>query len=398
MQYPILPLKKGEDRRLRQGHLWVFSNEVDTRRTPLSTYQPGDLAVVVDHGGQPLGLAYVNPHALICARLYSRDPQRALDTRLLEERLQQALSLRERCHEHPYYRWVFGESDGLPGLVLDRYGDTVVGQIATCGMERRKAAIAQAVAATLAPRSFIWKNSGGFRDLEQLPRYQEAAWGPWPEALHIEEAGLRFTVDPQHAQKTGWFYDQRRNRDALAPLLRRGGSVLDLFSYAGAWGVRAAACGAHTVTCIDSSAHAVAAIERNARQNGFAHTVSAIQEDAFDALKRLRAEHRSFDTVIVDPPAFIKRKKDFAQGRLAYRRLNEMAMQILAPGGILVSCSCSQALPREALIESLQQGARRQGRQLQLLIHLHQGPDHPILPAVPETEYLKGSATCLQDV
>lgn len=389
VEYPALCLRKGEDARLRAGHLWVFSNEVDVKRSPLTAFRPGETAVVVDHAGKPLGIGYVNPNALICARLVTRGLRHPLDRSLIVHRLNVALALRERLYEQPYYRLVFGESDGLPGLVLDRYGDVIVGQIATAGMEAQRGAVVDAVAKVLKPATLVWKNAGSARRLENLPEYVEADIGELPASVTVEEGGLRFTIDPVRGQKTGWFYDQRGNRDVLSRLVR-GKRVLDVFSYAGAWGLRAAAMGASEVHCVDVSAAAVAAIRANAEANGLSDRVQAIEADAFEHLKGLRQQREHYDVVILDPPAFVKRKKDYVEGRLAYRRLNEAGMQVLARDGILVSCSCSYHMPRAALLDALQQGARHLDRSLQVLMQLQQGPDHPIHAAIPETDYLKG--------
>ena len=389
VEYPALCLKKGEDARLRAGHAWVFSNEVDVRRTPLSAFRPGDAAVVLDHAGKAVGIAYVNPNALICARLVARGLRHPLDRSLIVHRLNVALSLRERLHDRPYYRLVYGESDGLPGLVLDRFGDVVVGQVATAGMEALKAEVAEAVAKVLKPACLLWKNAGSVRAMEDLPEYTEVAFGTLPAQVLVEEGGLSFAIDPVGGQKTGWFYDQRANRDQLAPFAREA-RVLDLFSYAGAWGLRAAAFGAREVVCVDASAGAVAAIGANADRNGLADRVRAVQADAFDFLKEARQARERFDVVIVDPPAFAKRKKDFAEARLAYRRINEAAMQVLSKDGILVACSCSYHMPRAAFLEAVNQGARHLDRTLQVVSQLQQAPDHPVNPAIPETDYLKG--------
>src|SRR3984885_12335309 len=207
--WPILKLKRGEDRRLRAGHLWVFSNEVDTDSTPLKAFESGAMARVVSDRDQFLGFAYVNPHALICARILSRSPVHAPDRSLIVHRLRLALALRERLYSAPFYRWVFGESDGLPGLVLDRYGDIMVGQIATAGMEALRAEIEAAVVAVISPRALLWKNDGAARELEQLPRQVLTPIGRAPEELQVLEGGLTFSVPLAAAQKTGWFYDQR---------------------------------------------------------------------------------------------------------------------------------------------------------------------------------------------
>jgi 23S rRNA (cytosine1962-C5)-methyltransferase len=389
VEYATLSLRRGEEARLRGGHLWVFSNEVDTQRTPLHAFKPGQPCVVLDHANRPLGVAYVNPNALICARLMSRGIKHELGRSLLVHKLRVALGLREKLYPAPYYRLAFGESDGLPGLVLDRYGDVIVGQIATWGMENLKDDIVAAVQKVVKPGAMLWKNAGSSRGLENLPEYVETAFGTVPERVFVEEAGLRFAVDPVHGQKTGWFYDQRANRDLLAPYVKDA-RVLDVFSYAGGWGIRAAHLGASAVTCIDASASAVALINDNARLNGVADRVTAVEADAFEFLKDQRHQRERYDVVIVDPPAFIKRKKDLVEGRLAYRRINEAAMQLLGRDGVLISCSCSYHLPRAAMNETVNQAARHLDRHVQVLSQLQQGPDHPVNPAIPETDYLKG--------
>ncbi len=388
-ELPALFLKKGEDARLRQGHLWVFSNEVDVGRSPLADFTPGETVAIVDSSERVLGLGYVNPNALICARMIERGARHPVDKSLLVHRLNVALALRERLYDTPHYRLVFGESDGLPGLVIDRFGDVLVGQIGTLGMEQLKPAIVEAVAKALKPRAFIWKNSGSARKLESLPEYDECAIGEWPEHLEVIEGGVRFRIDPRNSQKTGWFYDQRDNRDRL-PKLVAGKRVLDVFSYGGGWGVRAAAAGASEVVCVDASETALAVVNDAAQENGLAAKVRTIKGDAFDVLKTLRQERERFDVVIVDPPAFIKRKKDFSEGRLAYRRINEMAMQLLTRDGLLISCSCSHHMPRSVLLDAINQGARHLDRSVQVLASLQQSACHPQHPAIPETEYLKG--------
>jgi 23S rRNA (cytosine1962-C5)-methyltransferase len=384
-----LRLKRGEDGRIRDGHRWVFSNEVDVARTPLGGFTPGQHALVVDDRERPLGVGYVNPNALIAARIVARDPARALDRRLVAERLQAALALRARLFDSPHYRLVYGESDGLPGLVLDRFDDVLVGQIATAGMEALRGEIEAAVAEVLSPRALVWKNAGSVRQLEALPEYVEAGIGELPTSVRVLEGGVEFAVDPVRGQKTGWFYDQRANRDLLGRFVR-GARVLDCFSYVGAWGIRAAALGAAEVTCLDASAQAAAQVEANAALNGRADRVTALVGDAFEVLRELRQQRRRFDVVIVDPPAFVKRRKDFPEGRMAYRRINELAMRVLADDGILVTCSCSFHMPRDAFVDAVGHGAARLARDYRVLAQLGQAPDHPILPAIPETSYLKG--------
>ncbi len=384
---PALRVKRGEDRRLRAGHVWVFSNEVDIAATPLSGIVPGSRVRVLDHRDEFLGYAYVNPHALICARILSRSPVHPIDASFLVHRLKVALALRERHYTAPYYRLVFGESDGLPGLVLDRYGDVIVGQIATAGMEALRVDIELAVAKVLSPRSLVWKNDGHARDLEQLPKQVTSAFGPIPEELQVDEGALKFRVPMAGAQKTGWFFDQTANRELFRRLLWPGTRVLDVCSYAGAWATTAMQSGSREALCVDSSAGALSVAASNAAANGV--SVKIRRGDAFDVLDQLHREGERFDVVVLDPPAFIKRRKDLRRGEAAYRKLNHLAMRVLERDSLLVSCSCSFHLPTEALVGLIQAAARHNSRFAQILAVGGQALDHPIHPAIPETRYLK---------
>jgi 23S rRNA (cytosine1962-C5)-methyltransferase len=383
----VLILRRGEERRLLAGHPWVFSNEIDTERTPLSAFALGALAELRTHRDGFIGYAYVNPHALICARLLSRDAAHRIDRALIARRLAAALALRERLSPGPYYRWVFGESDGLPGLVLDRYGEVVVGQIATAGMEALRTEVEAAVREVLNPGALFWKNDSAARDLEQLPQETRLAFGALPEQLTVVESGLKFAAPLMHGQKTGWFYDQTANRARLARFLPPGARVLDVCSYVGAWAVTALRAGAAAACCVDSSEGALEFAQRNAARNGV--SVELQRADAFEALKALAAGEARFEVVILDPPAFIKRKKDIPQGQAAYRKLNQLALGLLADEGLLVSCSCSYHLAPEELAGAIQSAARHSARFVQILETGGQSPDHPVHPAIPETRYLK---------
>jgi 23S rRNA (cytosine1962-C5)-methyltransferase len=384
---PVLKLKRGEDRRIRSGHPWVFSNEIDNAATPLAKIEPGSTVRIHSDRDQFLGHAYVNPHALICARIVGRDAEHCLDRSLIVHRLNVALALRERLSREPYYRLVFGESDGLPGLVLDRYGDILVGQIATRGMEALKKDVEEAVRAVLAPKGLFWKNDSGARALEQLDLTAEVAFGEVPDEVEVHEGGLRFVAPLRAGQKTGWFYDQTANRARLARYLWAGARVLDVCSYAGAWAITAMAHGAHSARCIDASGPALAYAKRNAAANGVA--IETMEADAFDALKTLQERGERYDVVILDPPAFIKRKKDIPQGQAAYRKLNQLALNLIDRDGLLVSCSCSYHLSADDLSAAIQGAARHTARFVQILEAAGQSPDHPIHPAIPETRYLK---------
>ncbi len=386
MTLPALILNKREDRRLRAGHDWVFSNEVDNRRSPLKAFAPGDIVEVQGADGRPIGTGYVNPHSLICARLMSRDPAHPPSASLIVHRLNIALALRERIYAAPFYRLVYGESDGLPGLVVDRYDDVLVAQITTAGMEAMRSEVIDALTKVLKPRGILLRNDSSIREMEGLTRYVETAAGEVPEQVEVREGDARFSVSLAGGQKTGWFFDQRDNRARLGRYVR-GARVLDVFSYVGAWGVRAALDGASEVLCVDASSDALASARANGERNGV--EIATLEGDAFEAMRQLRDGDERFDVVIVDPPAFIKRKKDMEAGTQAYRRLNQLAMQLLPRDGILVSASCSYHLGREALVEVIQGASRHLNRHAAILEFGGQGPDHPVHPAIRETDYLK---------
>jgi 23S rRNA (cytosine1962-C5)-methyltransferase len=383
----VLRLKRGEERRLAAGHLWVFSNEVDTERTPLTAFVPGQIAQLRSYRDAFLGYAYVNPHTLICARILSHDPAQPVGPELIEQRLKSALALRQRLGDARYGRWVFGESDLLPGLVLDRYGDLVVGQIATAGMEALRPQIENAVRSVVQPRALFWKNDSAARELEHLSQAAEAAFGDVPAEVEVLESGMSFRAPLAAGQKTGWFYDQSANRARFGRYVAGGARVLDVCSYVGAWAVTALHAGAARALCVDSSVLALECAQANAGRNGVA--VETQRADAFDALKALAAQGERFDAVVLDPPAFIKRKKDIPQGQAAYRKLNQLALTLIADEGVLVSCSCSYHLAAEELLNAIQSAARHSARFVQVLEPGAQSPDHPLHPAIPETRYLK---------
>jgi 23S rRNA (cytosine1962-C5)-methyltransferase len=384
---PVLGLRRNEEKRLRGGHLWVFSNEVDAEARALTDYESGGLVRVHDHRDRFVGYAYLNPHALICARILSREESEPVGPRLIERRLRAALALRQRLYRNECYRLVYGESDGLPGLVLDRYGDVLVGQVGTLGMERLRPVVETAIREVIGPRALVWKNDGSARELEGLPREVVAAIGEAPSQVEIAEEGLRFSAPLAAGQKTGWFFDQAANREHLRRYVPRGARVLDVCSYVGAWALTALRQGAASADCVDASQQALDAAMHNAQLNGL--QVGTHRGDAFEVLERMAAQGERYDIVIVDPPAFIKRRKDQHKGEAAYRRLNQLALRLLADDALLVSCSCSYHLAQETLPTILQSAASHVGRGLQILEFGGQAPDHPVHPAIPETRYLK---------
>ena len=394
MSLQTLKLRDGADRRLRGGHLWIYSNEVDTAATPLKNFAAGEQVVVENNRGKALGIAYVNPNTLICGRIVSRDLKHVLDRSLLVHRLNIALSLREACFDAPCYRLVYGDSDGLSGLVIDRFMDIFVVQVSTAGMEAVLEDIVDALNKVFRPKAILLRNDGKMRATEGLSSYVEVAYGEVPEWVPMRENGVDFEVPVFEGQKTGWFYDHRASRGRLADYVK-GKTVLDVFSYIGGWGVQAAALGADSVLCIDSSEFALDGVERNAALNGVADKVGTMQGNAFEAMKQLVNEGERFDVVIMDPPAFIPKRKAIKKGEQAYRVVNELAMRLLNKDGILVSASCSMHLQRDKLVDILRLSSRHLDRQLQILEQGGQTYDHPVHPAIPETEYLKAIFTRL---
>ena len=382
-----LALKKNEDRRIRAGHLWVFSNEVDTARTPLTDFAPGEDATLLDARGKPLGSLCVNPGSLICGRLHSRRPDTPLDAGLLRERLARALAARESYFSAPWYRLCHGEGDYLPGLVIDRYDGHLTLQAGTAAMEARKPLLISVLEDLLGPSSLLFDNDIPARTLEGLTRVPESV-GPVPEFLEVPENGCRFTVASAQGQKTGWFYDQRANRREFARYAH-GVDVLDIFSYVGGFGVTAAAGGARSVTFLDASAPALELCRRNMAANAPDVGVETILGDAFRRLGELAEAGRRFSLISVDPPAFIKRKKDAAQGVAAYRKINLLAASLLAPGGVLAASSCSHHLDGAELGRAIAHASAKLGRPARILHSGAQGPDHPVHVAMPETAYLK---------
>ncbi len=387
-----LILNNGADRRLRGGHLWIYSNEVDNKKSPLKDFTPGEQVLVEAASGKPLGIAYVNPQTLICGRIIGRDSKFRLDRSLLVHRLNIALSLREACFDSPCYRLVYGDSDGLSGLVIDRFYDVFVVQISTAGMEAVVGDIVSALNKVFMPSAIVLRCDGKMRATEGLESYVEVVQGEVPELCPLEENGVPLLAPILSGQKTGWFYDHRLAR---ATMQRHVDSkrVLDLFSYVGGWGVQALAAGASEVTCVDSSEYALEVAIENAKLNNAADKLVTLQGDAFDACKELIQDQQKFDVIIVDPPAFIARRKDIRNGERAYGRINNLAMRLLSKNGILISASCSMHLERSRLIDIIRSNARELDRSAQVIEQGHQGPDHPIHSAIPETEYLK-SITC----
>lgn len=381
-------LRRGSDHRLRGGHLWVFSNEIDTVRSPLQSFSAGDLVGVMNANGRLLGSAYMEPNSLICARVYAPGERRVMDAAFFSERLEAALAARQAAFDKPFYRLVYGDSDTLPGLIVDRFGDTLVMQLNNSALERYREPLMQAVVAKLHPSGVLLRADSRSRREQGLSTDSEVVHGNVPQQVPLEENGVRFSAPVFDGQKTGWFYDHRLSRARLAAWVN-GKTVLDVYSYIGGWGIQAAAFGAAHVCCLDSSAQALEGVAVNARLNAVHDRVSTLRGSAPEQMAELHAQGSRFDVVILDPPAFIQRRKDLKKGIAAYRRINELALQLVNAGGLLVTASCSMHLSRADLITCVQQAAVRSGCEVRVVEQGAQGPDHPIHPAIPETEYLK---------
>lgn len=383
MSLPRLRINKRDQQRIRDGHLWVYSNEVDTKVTPLKAIE-GHLVDLEDHRGQFIATASFNSQSLICARIVSNTAMSELDQTFFADKIEAALAIREQLFKQPYYRLVFGEGDFLPGLVIDRFNDIFVVQISTQAIENVKSILVAALQAIFGQDiRILFKHDGKGRHMEQLPEYNEHVGAEF-EHIELIENGVKFQT-PFDGQKTGWFFDHRAGRQWLNDCVS-GKSVLDIFSYVGGWGIQAAKNGASEVTCVDSSQKAIDHVAYNATLNQVSN-VTAICADAFEYLKAKTNEQ--FDVVVLDPPALIQKRRDFEQGRQAYFVLNEQALKRTKDGGILISASCSLHMTTEELLKIVQQVARRQQKQVQLIHQARPAADHPRLLSMPEADYLK---------
>ncbi len=380
----MITLKKRADQRVRKGHLWVFSNEIAD--PPVATLEPGAIHELVDSTGEFLGMVYANPASLIAARILSRKKV-PIDRAFLQERIEEALERRKRLFpERDFYRLVFGEGDLLPGLVVDRYNQFLGVQVLTAGMERMADDIVAALARVLEPDGIYLRNDSPVRSLEGLPQEKRLAYGHVPETVKIESRGVQFLVDIANGQKTGFFLDQESNRSLMGQYVPDRARVLDLFSYSGAWALHALAAGAGEATAVDSSRGALDLAEENARLNGMEGRFHAVRDGAVDFLKKT---DRTWDMVVLDPPAFIKSRSQIKEGCKGYIDVNRRSLGKLTSGGILVTCSCSRHLDPASFEEMLLIASRQAGKQLKLLEVRGQGPDHPVLLVMPETRYLK---------
>ena len=375
-------LKQKEDRRIRRGHPWVFSNELERSA---DEYAPGELVDVLGHDSRYIGRGYINPHTLIAVRLLTRAPE-AIDQEFFRKKISAARALRTNLAFGESFRAIFSDGDGLPGLIVDKYADTLVIQSLTAGIDALLEPIITALRHEYAPNAIMLRNDTAAREIEGLTRDNRIVLGSVTGPVLIEESGIKYLVNVLEGQKTGFFFDQRENRLALRQYAS-GRRTLDCFSYVGAWALSAARFGASDVLGLDSSEQAVKQAEANADLNGSAARFR--KADVFDELRLLERQRERFGCIVLDPPAFVKSRAKVREALKGYKEINLRAMKLLEPGGILVTCSCSHHIDQDLFREMLIDAAYSAGRQARLLEMRSQARDHPVLLAARETEYLK---------
>jgi 23S rRNA (cytosine1962-C5)-methyltransferase len=385
--YPKVQLLPDQDRRLRAGHPWAYSNELrmDAAAKALA---PGAPVCLVTADGRRLALAQFNPHSLIAARLLTRNTDATIDATFLERRLARALRLRERLFGRPFYRLVHAEADGLPGLVIDRYGEVLVCQLNSAGMAVLEGPLLDALERLLTPAAVVLRNDSPVRELEGLPGEVRIVKGALAPPIELEENGLTFLADPLEGQKTGWYFDQRDNR-AFTARLCRGERVLDLYSYSAGFGLVAAAAGATSVLAVDRSQQGLELAEASAARNRLERVLSVERREAFAALDELAAGKERFGVVIADPPAFVRSKKELKPGLRGYRKLARAAATLVKEEGFLALACCSHNVAQDAFADEVRRGLRDAGRSGRLIRQSGAGPDHPSHPFLAESSYLK---------
>jgi 23S rRNA (cytosine1962-C5)-methyltransferase len=384
---PSIALLAGRHRRAEAGHPWIYSNEI-AMDAAAKALAPGSLVTLRRADGSPLGVAMFNPHTLLAARLLDRDMARPIGRRFLARRIGRALKLRERLFDEPYYRLVHAEADGLPGLVVDRFGAVLVAQSNAAGMARLEPVVLDALGELLSPEAVVLRNDSPARGLEGLASEARVARGSLDGPAPVHENGAVFRADLLAGQKTGWFFDQRDNRRFIAKLAR-GARVLDLYCCTGGFAVQAARAGAAAVLGIDRSEPALALATAAAELNGVGGTCSFRRGEAFAEAGGLAANGERFDIVIADPPAFAKSRKEVPAALRGYRKLARLAASVTAGGGLLFIASCSFHAGAAEFAEAVRRGLADAGRAGRILRVAGADADHPIHPALPETAYLK---------
>ena len=383
-KHPRLKLRPSAHKRLRGGHPWIYSNEVDMDPAT-KALTPGTIVTVTDAGGQLLATAQFNARTLISARVLA-PPDTAIDQTFIAEKLKSALALRERLFDQPYYRLVHAEADGLPGLIVDRFKDTCVIQPNTAGMNALSDVIAAALAEVVGATTVILRGDSGARTLEGLEDETRALIGSSSGPVAVTENGCTFFADLVSGQKTGWFFDQRDNHAFMASL-SKGAAVLDLYTHTGGFALPAARAGAKSVLGVDRSEPALALAAKGAAATGV--KVAFERAEVFPFLDAALTGKAQWDVVIADPPAFVKSKKDLKVGLQGYRKLARLGAAVTAPGGFLFMASCSHNAPLDEFTAAVARGLEDASRSGRIIRTAGAAPDHPVHPLLPESAYLK---------
>lgn len=374
-------------KRFRSGYPWVYTNEIEQSHSTKSI-EPGEL-VQLTLEGKMLATGFYNRHSLIAFRCLSRNPAEPINTDFFISRLQKALELRGWFYQTPYYRLVHAEGDLLPGLIIDRFDKVFVIQINTQGMEKCKTFIIEALTKLFQPETLYFKNDSAAREMEGLPRTDPEIIGKSIDTLWVKENGIDFTVDLSSSQKTGWFFDHQLNRKEIAAL-SKDKHVLDYYCYSGGFSLAAALNGAKHVTAVDRSEAAIHNAKQSASKHQLDSRISFVCSEAFQDMDRRIANQEKYDIIILDPPAFVKVKKDLPAGLKGYEKLIYKGLQLVADKGIMLIASCSYHVKEGDLQEALGKALAKAGKEGRILKKLHAGPDHPIHPMLEESEYLKG--------
>ncbi len=385
--FPTIKVLPGYHKRLVAGYPWLYANEIQQSQST-KKLTPGQ-CVTVEYQGQPLAVGYYNRHSLISFRVLSRLPKTPIDTRFLSQRLEAALEIRTRFFPTPYYRLIHAEADGLPGLIIDRFDSVFVVQINTQGMHQLKPLLIEALQNVFNPSTLYFKNDSSIRQLEDLPITEPEVIGQPLPYLTVIENDVAFRIDMTSSQKTGWFYDHRENRKMLASLAKDK-TVLDYFCYSGGFSVQAAKQQATRVIGIDRSEIALENARYSANLNGVSDRCQFICRDVFEDMDARIAAKEQFQILILDPPAFVKSKKDLAAGLRGYEKLLTKACQLLTPQGLLFIASCSYHVKENDLNHCLNRALYKSQREGRIVQTLGAGFDHPKHPFLEESSYLKG--------
>lgn len=387
--HPAIRINEHAVRRVRQGYPWIFFSEV-INANEAKQVEPGSIVDFTRDKGDFVARGYFNPKPQLCGRVLTRKAEEKIERFFIYHHVEHAIVYRDKIFGQPYYRLVHGESDGLPGLVVDRYGDVIVCQLNTAGMEKLYPHIEMALKSLLQPKAIVLRNDTPAREAEGLSQEVKVAYGELPESIvEIHDGVAKFNVNVMEGQKTGWFFDQRDNRRWVAQLARDS-SILDVFCHTGGFGIMAAMAGSQNVTFVDSSSEALMMLDKNIALNGVANKCQVIEGQAFETMEKILRLGRKFEVVSVDPPAFIKSKKDLGPGMKGYQKLAKLAAPLVVSAGYLFFASCSSHAETRHLIEVVSDGLSKAGREFQLIKVTGAAPDHPVHPMLPETNYLKG--------